>query len=552
MATDKPSPVEEIKTKSRALRGSIAEELQNPEPAFAKDTTQLLKFHGMYQQDDRDRRKGGEKFHSLMLRGRIPGGRLSAEQYLIWEHLADEYANGTIRLTTRQSIQLHGILKASMKTVIQAIRSINQTTEGACGDVVRNITQSINPAGRPELDLLDPVAEHLSDHFKAASNAYVEIWLDGEQVKNPDDEKDDIYGDVYLPRKFKCAITIAGENAIDLYTNDLAFAATLNQGQIEGYFVFAGGGLGKTHRKPETFPRLADLLGWIPAEKLTAVAEAIVTIHRDFGNRSNRKQARLKYVFAEKGLDWAKNEVEKRADVKLEDRPLPEWQVPEYHGWLKRTDGTYSLGLPILSGRISDSDQKWKSAIRKVVKAVQPAIQITADQDLILMGIEENQCSEVEAIFTEHNVKLNSDPLYKRALACPALPTCGLAITEAERYLPDLLPLIDEALQNHGMNDAPAPVFRMTGCPNGCARPYSAELALVGRSLNTYALYVGGNPEGSRLATELSDTVKSEDFPRVFGNLFSLWKQERQHAGESFGNTMSRLPVEELQKRAFV
>ncbi len=540
---------EKLKQDSRFLRGNIADELKNAAPAFEKDTTLLLKFHGMYQQDNRDARvktEGAtEKSHSLMIRGRIPGGRLNTEQYLVWDELASRYGNGSMRVTTRQSIQLHGILKRDIKQTLQKIHTALQSTTGACGDIVRNVTQAVNFLADPQLAALDGVAQLLSDHFRARSRAYAEVWLDDENVSAPEEEP--IYGDRYLPRKFKMAVTAAGNNSIDLYTNDMGIVSTFEGPEITGHFVFAGGGLGRTHRNVKTYPRLADNLGWVKASALIPVAEAIVTIHRDFGDRNDRKHARLKYVLEEKGVEWFRAEVERRSGVKFEARELPAWKTPEYLGWHKAKDGTWSLGLHILSGRIVDTaEQALKSALRTVIRDYRLNSQLTPDQDLVLLGIREQDRSAIEEALKSRGVKIEApDSLYSKALACPALPTCSLAIAEAERYLPSLLPVIQRTLAKHGLEDR-APVVRMTGCPNGCARPYSAELGLAGRSMNLYGIYVGGDYEGTRLTRELSDSVAVQDLEGVFDRLFAMWKERAPN--ERFGDFAHRTPLEELQK----
>lgn len=549
MSEETLSKNEKLKQESRGLRGTVAQELLNTSSSFDKDTTLLLKFHGMYQQDNRDARvkteEGTSKAHSLMIRGRIPGGRLNAEQYLVWDELGSRFGNGSMRLTTRQSIQLHGILKKDIKLTIQKIHESLLSTTGACGDIVRNVTQAVNVHEDPELEQLDAVAQLISDHFRARARSYAEIWLDEEQVTGAP-EHEPIYGERYLPRKFKIAVTAAGNNSVDLYTNDMAFAATYKDGAIDGYFVFAGGGLGRTHRNPKTFARLADNLGWIPASKLIAVAEAVVTIHRDFGDRNDRKHARLKYVIADRGIDWMRAEVQNRSGTKLEKRTLPEWKTPDYLGWHRTPSGKFTLGLHILSGRIHDTPaQPLKTVLRNVIRDFRLSTQVTPDQDLILLGISEKDKPEIEKAFRERNIPVESGlPLYSRALSCPALPTCSLAIAESERYLPSMLELIQSALVKHQM-DHLAPVVRMTGCPNGCARPYSAEMGFAGRSMNLYGLYLGGNPEGTRLCREVTDSLHTDQLPEFLDRLFAHWKKTSPQ--ERLGDFTSRLPLEELQ-----
>jgi len=533
------SPIEALKAGSRHLRGSLAEELASPEPAFSKDAQTLVKFHGLYQQKDRFEK---EKPPVLMLRGRIPGGRLSASQYLAWDDLADRYGDGTLRLTSRQSIELHGVLKGDLKATLQGLHAALQTTKGACGDVVRTVTQAPNPWLRPDLAQLDAVVDRLAAHFQATSNAYAEIWLDGERV-NPEKERERLFGATYLPRKFKFSVTVAGENLVDLYTNDVGLAATFGaDGILDGFFVVAGGGMGMTHGDDTTFPRVADLLGWIPEAAAIPVAEAIVGVHRDEGSREDRKRARLKYVIASKGLPWFKAEVEARAGIRFEERPLPPWRTSPVLGWLQRSDGTLALGLSIRSGRIGG---RLKEALKEVVSTFQPSVQLSPDQDLILLGLRPGDRGAVEAMFLGHGHPLEAaDPLEARAMACVALPLCGLALIDAERVLPDRLADLRAALARHGLADRSL-LFRMTGCANGCARPYTAELALVGQTGKSYALFVGGDPEGTRLAFPVAHKVTVEAFPAALDHLFAAWAQEG-HIGEAFGDFATRVGAERL------
>ncbi|HTL97177.1 MAG TPA: hypothetical protein VL181_00090, partial [Holophagaceae bacterium] len=353
MSSTPESHAEALKRESRHLRGTLAEELASPEPGFTTDAQALLKPHGFYQQKDRDRRGDPANPPVLMARGRIPGGRLEAAQYLAWDRIADRFGDGTLRLTTRQSIELHRILKPDAKPALQALHAALQSTKGACGDVVRNVTQAPNPWNRADLAQLDAVAESLSVHFESRANAYAEIWLDGERV-DPERESEPLLGKTYLPRKFKIAVTAAGENLVDLYTNDLGFAATFDgKGALDGFFVFAGGGLGMTHNDDTTFPRLADPLGWIAAEQLLPVAEAVVATQRDHGNRGDRKRARLKYLIASKGLAWFIAEVEARWGRAFQRRELPEWRTTPVLGWIPRADGSWALGFHIESGRVA-------------------------------------------------------------------------------------------------------------------------------------------------------------------------------------------------------
>lgn len=534
------SKVEYIKAESRGLRGTLAEELKDGNDFFSEDNTQLLKFHGLYQQKSRERIKDEkgediEQPNSFMLRGRIPGGRMNAAQYMIWDDLGDRFGGGALRLTTRQSIQFHALPKTSLQTVITEINRINQSTMGACGDVVRNVTQAVNPWKRKDLAQLNSVSELLSDHFKFKSNSYIEIWMGDKQLNS--DMDDPIYGKTYLPRKFKIGVTLVGINHIDLYTNDMGFAATLDSsGNIDGFFVFAGGGMGMTHNKPETYPRAADLLGWIPKDGLIPTAEAIVTAHRDFGDRTNRKHARLKYVLQEKGVEWFRTETESRSKVKFTEKPLPEWKSPSILGWIPAEDGTYSLGFHTLAGRLKDSPGKpLKTALKEIIKKYNLSVQISPDQDMILMDISKESKPEIEKTLSAYGIEYRSPkPLYDRALACPALPTCGLALTESERSFPGLLSELQKVLDKHSLSEK-APLLRMTGCPNGCARPYSAEIGIVGQqSGGKYAIYAGGDPEGTRVGFQIAGKILQADIPSLLEKIFIHWKSEKPEI--SFGD----------------
>lgn len=530
----KESAAEALKRGSRHLRGTLEAELASPEPGFSPDAQQLLKPHGFYQQKDRDRKGDPANPPVLMVRGRIPGGRLTARQYLVWDHLADSHGDGTLRLTTRQCIELHGILKGSAKPTLQRLNAVLLASKGACGDVVRNVTEAPNPWKRADIAQLDRIADLLARRFEARSNAYAEIWLDGERV-DPEKEAEPLLGEAYLPRKFKIALTVVGENLIDLYTNDLGFAATFDsQGALDGFFAFAGGGMGMTHNDATTFPRLADLLGWIPADQLLPVAEAVVTTQRDHGNRADRKRARLKYLIASKGLEWFRAEVERRWGGAFDGRELPPWNTSPVLGWIPREDGTWALGFHVESGRVADRPgHPLKQALRDLVEGFDLPVQITPDQDLLLLDILEDDRADIEEILAARGVSpISPSPLRDRALACPALPFCGLAITEAERVLPEVLTHLEAALKRHGLTGR-APVFRMTGCANGCARPYSAELALAGQAPGRYALFAGGSEEGDRLAFEVTQKVTLADLPEVFDRLFAAWRAE---GDASFGD----------------
>jgi sulfite reductase beta subunit-like hemoprotein len=540
------SEVEGIKAASKGLRGTLLDGLFSEAPGFEGGNAQLIKFHGIYQQRDRDQPKE-QSPTSFMLRARMPGGRLSASQWLAWDALADEMGGGSLRLTTRQALQLHGVVKQGLKATIQRIHAMSLSTLGACGDVVRNVTEAANPWGRADLAQLDALAESLSEHFKWRSRAYAELWLD-EAKQELKDDKEPLYGEAYLPRKFKMAVTLAGHNDIDIYSNDLGFVATLGpDGLVNGAFVLAGGGMGMTHGMASTFPRAADLLGWAPAASLLKVAEACVVVHRDFGDRTNRKHARLKYVLAEKGVAWFRGQVEASAGIQLEQRSLPAWKTPSLLGWHARTDGTLALGVHLLSGRLRDAPGRApKAAVAEVVRRFSPTVQLTADQDLVLMGLAPQDKAEVEAILIRHGFSdyVSPSPIYDRALACPALPTCGLALTEAERVVASLLRSVDSVLSALGLQQR-APVLRLTGCPNGCARPFNAEIGVVGQMKGKYAIFIGGHPEGVRVARLWKQKVDLDKVAETLQPLLALWKAQSQ-PGERLGEWVERTGFEAL------
>ena len=542
--------LEDVKIESDLLRGTLAQTLDDPtQDGFSEDDKVLIKFHGLYQQKNRDKLPDGSAHdNSFLIRGRIPGGRISAEQYLAWDDLADLYGGGSLRLTTRQTFQLHGVRKDDLRTVMQAIHKMNLTTAASCGDVVRNVTQVVNPKGLPELKLLDAPAQLLSDHFLYNTSAWTEVWLEQKRVAVPGDEKEPFYGATYLPRKFKIAVTAVGDNGVDLFTNDLGFAADFAGGAIAGYFVFAGGGMGMNHNKPETFPRIADLVGYITADKLLTTAQAIISVHRDYGDRTNRKHARLKYVIHDKGLEWFRAEVEKIQGFAFAHKVLPAWNTPNYLGWHECVDGTWALGVHILSGRIKNlpAQSRLKSALREIVRDYKTPVQLTADQDLILLGIQTNDKALIEETLVQSGYTWQSpSKLFDRALACVALPTCGLALAEAERVLAELLQGIDSKLEIHGLKNR-APIVRLTGCPNGCARPYAAEIGIVGQLPGKYALFIGGTPAGDRIAGLWTQKVPFDMLAETLERLFAYWKNAG-HEQESLGGFVQRVGIDSVK-----
>ncbi len=545
------SKAERIKLESDGLRGSIDAELNDPDlKKFSHINEQLLKFHGMYQQKDRDRRSPderhlGPKPFTVMIRGRIAGGRMNARQWLAWDNLASAYASQGLRITTRQSLQIHGIVRQDIKPILQGLQAVASHTTGACGDVVRNVTQAANPWGDERLSQLDEPTDLISKHFQVKSSAYVEIFLDGKPLQ-PDPE-DRIYGRSYLPRKFKIGITAVGHNSIDIWTHDLGLVATYDQNnRLDGYFVLVGGGMGQSPSHPDTKARLADSLGWIPKGKLIEVTEAVVTTQRDFGNRQDRSLARLKYLVAAKGVPWFRSEVEQRANIVFEQLALPDWKTPSHLGWIEQVDGRLALGYHILSGRIVDTERRpLRSALRTVIEKYNLDIQLTAEQDLILLGIRPEDRKAIETYFDRHGMSpFSPQKLYDRALTCVALPTCSKALAESERVGAEVFAVLQQALDRYGLNRR-APVTRITGCPNGCARPYTAELALVGQMPGRYALYLGGDPEGARLAFKVADKVAFKDLGKVFDNLCLYWR-EHATAEEGLGDFAQRAGAEAI------
>ncbi|MCX6130288.1 MAG: NADPH-dependent assimilatory sulfite reductase hemoprotein subunit [Proteobacteria bacterium] len=550
MSQIEKTKIELQKEESNGLRGSLYREINNPEASrFSGSAENLLKFHGMYQYKDRDKRAPSAapptpKPFTLMVRGRIPGGRLSWQQWLSWDKIADTYAASSLRITTRQSLQLHGVLKESVKATLQEIHKALGSTSGACGDVVRNVTQAVNPWGDVQLEQLDSVADLLSKHFEVSSNAYFEIFLDGEPVL--EEKIDPIYGRNYLPRKFKIGLTAAGNNSIDVYTQDLGLVASFDQyKQLAGYFVLVGGGMGMSHSDADTHPRLADLLGWIPASALIPVTEAIVGTQRDYGNRENRSFARLKYLLDKKGVPWFKAEVSRRSGIEFQEKSLPAWQTPHHLGWIEHRDGSLALGFHTLSGRIVDGDRPLKTALRQLISQYKLDVQLTAEQDLILFGIAAKDKRAIETYLDEQGLSpLSPRRLYDRALTCVALPSCMKALAEAERFGPSFFAQLQVLLDRYELNEK-APIVRITGCPNGCARPYAAEIGLVGQAPGHYAIYLGGEPEGQRLAQKVKDKVKAEDLFPLLGRLLELWRAEGE-AAELLGDFVLRYGHEKV------
>ncbi|HEY5911997.1 MAG TPA: NADPH-dependent assimilatory sulfite reductase hemoprotein subunit [Verrucomicrobiae bacterium] len=538
--------VEGLKQNNPLLSGTIPQALADAAADhFSDDDYEFLKYHGVYQQDDRDKRKTGKQY-ILMVRTKFPGGVLSAPQYLVCDKLSADYGNNTLRVTTRQDFQFHGILKSNLRQTIRGLNDALVSTLAACGDVERNVMAPPTPGTSPLVDQVLAEARALSHKLAPKTPAYHSIWVEGQELvlsggADPDFE-DLLYGKKYLPRKFKTAFAIPPLNDIDVFTNDLGFVAIAEGGEIAGYNVLAGGGMGMSHGNAQTFPRLADVIGFVRPEHLEAVAKATITIHRDFGDRTNRKHARLKYVIQERGVDWFRAELEQRAGVQLEAaRAFSFTRQGDLLGWHQQSNGSCFLGLFVENGRIRDVEgYRLKTALRAVVERFQPEVRLTPSQNLLLVNLRPQDTPEIEQVLAEHGVSVKNPFSRTRlaSMACPALPTCGLALAESERSAPGLLCQLEALLGELGIADEEL-IVRMTGCPNGCARPYMAEVAFVGKAPNKYQIYLGGNEGSTRLNRLYKDSVKGDDLIAELRPLLASYVQQRQ-AGERFGDFCAR------------
>jgi sulfite reductase (NADPH) hemoprotein beta-component len=541
------TPVERIKAASRYLRGSIVESLSDPVTGGLRDDDQhLLKFHGSYQQDDRDVREERrlaklEPAYSFMIRTRLPGGVCTPAQWLALDGLAGHFGNGTLRLTTRQAFQLHGIIKTELKRTIASMNAALVDSIAACGDVNRNVLASPNPYASAVHDEVQGFAVALSEHLLPRTRAYHEIWLDGEKVTGAE-ESEPIYGATYLPRKFKAAIVVPPQNDVDVFAQDLGFIAIVEDGRLAGFNLTVGGGFGVTHGDSATYPRLADLLGFLPPDRLLAVAEAVVTIQRDHGDRTERKHARLKYTIADRGVEWFKSELERRIGFALEPaRPFKFTGSGDRFGWTEGVDGRWHLTLRIESGRVADrGDRRLRSGLARIATIHRGEFRLTPNQNLIISGVAADQRWRIDALAAGYGLDQyrTAPPLARDALACVALPTCPLAMAEAERYLPAASTAIHGLMQKHGVGDEPL-LFRISGCPNGCSRPYVAEIALVGKAPGRYNLHLGGGREGARLNSLYRENVDEEGILATLDPLIAAWARERQ-AAEAFGDFLHR------------
>jgi sulfite reductase (ferredoxin) len=542
------SKVEAIKQQSRQLRGNLAQDLADPAATFDNAGYSLLKFHGIYQGYDRDsatqrKQRGDDKLWQFMVRVRIAGGRLTAAQYLALDGLADRYANGTLRITTRQSIQFHGVVKSGLKRTIAEIDAALLTTLAACGDVVRTVTTVPAPIRDAVHRRLEDDARRLSVHLLPSAGAYHDIWLDGEKVTPEDAAPDPLYGERYLPRKFKIGLAVPEDNTIDVLTNDLAIVALFEGDRLTGYNFLLGGGHGVTHNKPATYPRLATPVAFVEPDDLLDAAVAVVRLHRDWGDRGNRRHARLKYVIAEKSEAWAREQLSADLGKALAPcRAMADFQVPDHLGWHEQGDGRLYLGVPVASGRIvDDQHSRLRTALREIVARFAADPILMPSQDIILSNIAPADRPAVTALLRAHGVRLAEEllPIERWALACPALPTCGLALTEAERVSDDIVAAVAALLRRWDLEHERLSV-RITGCPNGCARPYTGDIGIVGRVPGFYSLYVGGDFAGTRLNTAIAERLDIAAIADTLEPLFALFAGMRAPA-EGFGDFCHRI-----------
>jgi sulfite reductase (ferredoxin) len=558
---EKLSPVEIIKEASNYLRGTIGSELQADTTHFSKPDIQLLKFHGTYQQDDRETRvtssEGGksEKSFSFMVRCRIPAGIMTSDHLLAYLDLCDEIGNSTVKVTTRQAIQLHGIIKSDLKKCIRRINDVGQSTLSACGDVNRNVMACPAPYHdgiRPQVQKL---AYDLAMHLAPQSKAYHELWLTDDETGEKtlaggsDEFFEPIYGKVYLPRKFKTAIALPNDNCVDVYTNCLGYIAVIRNGELIGYNVTVGGGLGTTPAIKKTAPMLARRMAFCTPEQAVAVGEAVVKVQRDFGNRGDRKVGRLKYLIASRGIEWFRSKVEEYLGEKLADCTSDDVTEHNDHiGWDQQGDGKWFYGFNVENGRLYDNENRqWKKALRDICTILKPEIRLTAHQSILFCNIEEKDKQKLERLIKGYGLPLSEEisTVRRWSIACVALPTCSLAITESERVLPSVIDEMEVELQKLGLEKEKFTV-RMTGCPNGCARPYNADIGLVGKAKGKYTLFLGGTRIGTRLAFVHKDLVPMEQIVPTLKPIFTAFRNLRQPE-ESFGDFCNRMGNTRLQ-----
>jgi sulfite reductase beta subunit-like hemoprotein len=552
MFEEKKSKVEIAKENSNGLRGTIREELDSNSDHFSTENTHTLKFHGIYQQDDRDlrhelKKEGKDKKYIFMVRTKNPGGgELSPEQWEVLNKITDIYGNGTLRITTREDIQFHGIGKEELEGTIRLLNSELISTYGACGDGNRNtVACPISNIRKGSLFDGQKWAQLISKHLSFRSKAYYEIWLDGEPITKEEDETETLYGKTYLPRKFKIGIGLPDDNCVDVHTHDIGIIPLLNGG-LKGFNVLVGGGLGSTNRKVKTFPRLADPIALVSPENLIDVVTRIVETQRDHGDRSDRNHARMKYVVEGWGVERFKKELERRLGYRLLPPEPIELRHTESHlGWHEQdTPGLWYVGIFVENGRLKDTEQNQiKTGLREIVRRFRPGVRLTPSQDIVLANIPEEKIKDIESALRDYGIKTEKEitSLRKNSIACPALPTCGLALAEAERFLPYL---IDE-LEERGYGDEEIKM-RMSGCPNACSRPPVAEVGIMGVSPKKYNLYIGGSFEGTRLNRLYEELIDAGELADRIAELIDIYNLNRI-PGERLGDFCNRVGVEKLK-----
>ncbi|KAK7264036.1 hypothetical protein RJT34_31638 [Clitoria ternatea] len=563
-ATEKRSKVEIFKEHSNFIRYPLNEDLLTDAPNIGEAATQLIKFHGSYQQYNREERGG--RSYSFMIRTKNPSGKVSNQLYLTMDDLADQFGIGTLRLTTRQTFQLHGVLKKDLKTVMSSIIRNMGSTLGACGDLNRNVLAPAAPLVRKDYLFAQQTAENIAALLAPQSGFYYDIWVDGERILSSEppevararndnshgtnfpDSPEPIYGTQFLPRKFKIAVTVPTDNSVDILTNDIGVVVvTDDNGEPQGFNIYVGGGMGRTHRLETTFPRLAEPLGYVPKEDILYAVKAIVVTQRENGRRDDRKYSRMKYLISSWGIEKFRSVVEQYYGKKFEPfRTLPEWEFKSYLGWHEQGDGKLFYGLHVDNGRIAG---KMKKTLREVIEKYNLNARITPNQNIILTDIRSAWKRPITTTLAQAGLLQPKlvDPLNITAMACPAFPLCPLAITEAERGIPGILKRIRAIFEKVGLKYSESVVVRITGCPNGCARPYMAELGLVGDGPNSYQIWLGGNAKQTSLARSFMDKVKLLDLEKVLEPLFYYWKQKRQ-SKESFGDFTNRMGFEKLKE----
>lgn len=541
---------ESLKAKSRSLRGTLLPGLADPiTGSISQDDARLLKFHGTYMQDDRDlreerRRQKLEPDYQFMVRVRLPGGVATAAQWLALDSIARNHGSSSLRLTTRQTIQFHGVLKTNLRAAIQRLDAALLDTIAACGDDCRGVTCSVHPQRSRLHATVYALAKRASDHMRWKSGAYREIWLGEDCVRGgePEANEEPFYGATYLPRKFKIGFAIPPVNDIDVFTHDLGFIAVAEGEELLGFDVCVGGGMGRTDRAPLTYPRLADVIGFVAPDRVLELSEKVVSIQRDFGNRADRSRARFKYTLDDLGLPWFRKELAARLGYELEPARGFRFETNgDRLGWQRGSDGRWHLGLYIENGRVSStSSLPWMEALRAVASQHDVQFRLTPNQNLVLSQIPSGEREAITALFARHGIDVGALPnaVRRNALACVALPTCGLAMAESERYLPELLDKLEALLREHGLGEQPISI-RMTGCPNGCSRPYVAEIALTGRAPGKYNLYLGGGHHGERLNVLYAENIGEAKILEILGGLFARYARER-NANEPFGDFVMR------------